>query len=177
MNTDTQFKKHLDELEKDGIDSLIIDLRGNTGGHLTSVENMMSMFLDKTKVIYQIESKGKTTKYYSKGKETKKYPIVVLVDELSASASEMLTATLKESYGATVVGKTTFGKGTVQELLDSNENQYKITTKKWLTPNGNWINEVGVKPDVEVDLDEKYLKEPTKENDNQLQKAIEVLTK
>ena len=177
MNTDTQFKKHLDELEKDNIDSLIIDLRGNSGGHLTSVENMMSMFLDKTKVIYQIESKGKTTKYYSKGKETKKYPIVVLVDELSASASEMLTATLKESYGATVVGKTTYGKGTVQELLDSNENQYKITTKKWLTPNGNWINEVGVKPDAEVDLDEKYLKEPTKENDNQLQKAIEVLTK
>lgn len=177
MNTDTQFKKHLDELEKDNIDSLIIDLRGNSGGHLTSVQNMMSMFLDKSKVIYQIENKGKTTKYYSSGTETKKYPIVVLVDEASASASEMLTATLKESYGATIVGKTTYGKGTVQELLDSNENQYKITTKKWLTPNGNWINEVGVKPDVEVDLDEKYLKEPTKENDTQLEKAIDVLTK
>lgn len=177
MNTDTQFKKHLDELEKDNIDSLIIDLRGNSGGHLTSVQNMMSMFLDKSKVIYQIENKGKTTKYYSSGTETKKYPIVVLVDEASASASEMLTATLKESYGATVVGKTTYGKGTVQELLDSNENQYKITTKKWLTPNGNWINEVGVKPDFEVDLDEKYLKEPTKENDTQLRKAIDVLTK
>lgn len=177
MNTDTQFKKHLDELEKDNIDSLIIDLRGNSGGHLTSVQNMMSMFLDKSKVIYQIENKGKTTKYYSSGTETKKYPIVVLVDEASASASEMLTATLKESYGATIVGKTTYGKGTVQELLDSNENQYKITTKKWLTPNGNWINEVGVKPDFEVDLDEKYLKEPTKENDTQLEKAIDVLTK
>lgn len=177
MNTDTQFKKHLDELEKDSIDSLIIDLRGNSGGHLTSVQNMMSMFLDKSKVIYQIENKGKTTKYYSSGTETKKYPIVVLVDEASASASEMLTATLKESYGATIVGKTTYGKGTVQELLDSNENQYKITTKKWLTPNGNWINEVGVKPDFEVDLDEKYLKEPTKENDTQLEKAIDVLTK
>lgn len=177
MNTDTQFKKHLDELEKDNIDSLIIDLRGNSGGHLTSVQNMMSMFLDKSKVIYQIENKGKTTKYYSSGTETKKYPIVVLVDEASASASEMLAATLKESYGATVVGKTTYGKGTVQELLDSNENQYKITTKKWLTPNGNWINEVGVKPDFEVDLDEKYLKEPTKENDTQLEKALDVLKK
>lgn len=177
MNTDTQFKKHLEELEKDNIDSLIIDLRGNSGGHLTSVQNMMSMFLDKSKVIYQIENKGKTTKYYSSGTETKKYPIVVLVDEASASASEMLTATLKESYGATIVGKTTYGKGTVQELLDSNENQYKITTKKWLTPNGNWINEVGVKPDFEVDIDEKYLKEPTKENDTQLEKAIDVLTK
>lgn len=175
MNTDTQFKIKLKQLEKDGIDSLIIDLRGNTGGHLTAVENMISEFLDKDKVIYQIETKSKTTKYYSKGDKTKTYPIVVLVDNDSASASEMMTAALKESYGATIVGTTTYGKGTVQELQDSNENQYKITTKKWLTPNGNWINEIGIKPDYEIELDEKYLIEPTDDNDNQLQKAIETL--
>jgi len=175
MNTDTQFKSQLKELEKDGLNSLIIDLRGNSGGHLTAVENMISEFLAKDKVIYQMETKTKTTKYYSKGNETKTYPIVVLVDNDSASASEMMTAALKESYGATIVGTTTYGKGTVQELQDSNENQYKITTKKWLTPNGNWINEVGIKPDYEIELDEKYFIEPTDTNDNQLQKAIEML--
>jgi len=177
MNTDSQFKTRLQQLEASEINSLIIDLRGNSGGHLTSVENMISEFLDGTNVIYQIESKTKTTKYYSKGKETKKYPIVLLVDGDSASASEMMTAALKESYGALVVGTTTYGKGTVQELQDSNERQYKITTKKWLTPNGNWINEVGITPDYEVELDEKYYIEPTDENDNQLQKALELLTK
>lgn len=175
MNTDTQFETKLKELEKEGINSLIIDLRGNSGGHLTAVENMISEFLNKNKVIYQMETKSKTTKYYSKGDETKTYPIVVLVDNDSASASEMMTAALKESYGAIVVGTTTYGKGTVQELQDSNENQYKITTKKWLTPNGNWINEVGIRPDYEIELDEKYLIEPTDANDNQLQKAIEIL--
>ena len=175
MNTDTQFKTKLKELEKDGIDSLIIDLRGNSGGHLTAVENMISEFLDKDKVIYQMETKSKIKKYYSKGNKTKIYPIVLLVDNDSASASEMMTAALKESYGATIVGMTTYGKGTVQELQDSNESQYKITTKKWLTPNGNWINEVGIKPDYEMELDEKYFLEPTDAHDNQLQKAIEIL--
>lgn len=176
MNTDIQFQTELKKLEQDNIASLIIDLRGNSGGHLTSVENMISQFLDKTKVIYQMEDKEKVTKYYSKGTETKKYPIVVLVDNESASASEMMAAALKEAYGATIVGKATYGKGTVQELQENKDTQYKITTKKWLTPNGNWINEVGIVPDVDVDLDIKYFSNPIKENDSQLQKALEVLT-
>lgn len=176
-NTDSQFKTELDELEKSKIDSLIIDVRGNGGGHLSSVESIMSMFLNKTKVIYQIEDKKGKTKYYSKGKETKKYPIVVLIDNDSASASEMLAATLKESYGATLVGKTTFGKGTVQELQDTATTQYKITTKKWLTPKGSWINKTGIKPDIKIELNEEHFTNPTKDNDNQLQKAIEILAK
>lgn len=175
MNTDSQFKTQLKKLEIEGINSLIIDLRGNSGGHLTAVENMISEFLDSTNVIYQIETKSEVTKYYSKGKETKKYPVILLVDEESASASEMMAAALKESYGATIIGKTTYGKGTVQELQDNNESQYKITTKKWLTPNGNWINEVGIKPDYEVELDNNYFFDPIKKNDNQLQKAIDLL--
>lgn len=175
MNTDSQFKTQLRKLETEEINSLIIDLRGNSGGHLTAVENMINEFLDSTNVIYQIETKSEIIKYYSKGKETKKYPIILLVDEDSASASEMMAAALKESYGATIVGKTTYGKGTVQELQDNNESQYKITTKKWLTPNGIWINEVGVKPDYEVELDNNYFLEPIKDNDNQLQKAIDLL--
>lgn len=177
MNTDVQFKNALIQLEKDGMESLIIDLRGNSGGHLTTVDNMISEFLDSDNIIYQIENKEKKTIYYSKGKENKKYSIIVLVDGDSASASEMMTAALKESYGATIVGTTTFGKGTVQELKDSNENQYKITTKRWLTPNGNWINGIGIKPDYEIELDEVYYEEPSKENDNQLQKALDLLSK
>lgn len=177
MNTDSQFKTQLEKLETEEFDSLIIDLRGNSGGHLTTVENMISEFLDNSHVIYQIETKTKTTKYYSNGKETKKYPIVLLVDKDSASASEMMAAALKESYGATIVGKTTYGKGTVQELQNNNGNQYKITTKKWLTPNGNWINEIGINPDYEVEINEAYFNNPTKENDEQLQKAIEILSK
>jgi len=177
LNTASQFKTRLNELEANKIDSLIIDLRGNSGGHLTAVDSMISQFLDKSYVIYQMEKKEKITKYYSKGTVTKTYPVVLLVDNDSASASEMMTAALKESYGATIVGKTTFGKGTVQELQNNNDSQYKITTKKWLTPNGNWINEVGITPDYEVELDEKYYIEPTDENDNQLQKALELLTK
>lgn len=176
-NTDFQFKTKLNELENKKIDSLIVDLRGNSGGHLLSVENIMSMFLNKDKVIYQIEDKGEKTKHYSEGTETKKYKIVVLIDNNSASASEMLAATLKESYGATLVGKTTYGKGTVQELHDTTSSQYKITTKKWLTPNGTWINGVGINPDVEIELNNAYFENPTNDTDNQLQRALEILGK
>ena len=173
-NTSNQFKQAIEELESKQIDSLIIDVRYNTGGHLTSVVEMLSNLLDSTKIIYQIESKGKTTKYYSKGKTTKSYPIVVLQNNGSASASELLSAALKEEYGATIIGEKSFGKGTVQELVSlPNDIQYKITTKKWLTPNGNWINGVGVSVDIEEKLSDTYINDPKEENDNQLQKAIE----
>lgn len=177
LNTYEQFKSSLTELEKSGIDSLIIDLRGNSGGHLTSVEDMISLFLDENNVIYQMEEKSKVTKYYSKGTVTKKYPIVLLIDGESASASEMMAAALKESYGATLVGTNSYGKGTVQELQTSKNIQYKITTKKWLTPKGNWINKTGLQPDLEVEQSEEYLVSPTKENDLQLSEAIKLLSK
>lgn len=178
-NTDQQFKEELAKLEKDKIDSLIIDLRDNTGGHLLAVENIMSLFFDKTHVIYQIEEKdGSISKKYSSGTKNKKYPIAVLVNKNSASASEMLTAALKEEYGAKVIGLNTYGKGTVQEVQTTKSGvQYKLTTQKWLTPKGNWINEVGIKPNIKVELSEEYFMSPTVENDNQLQVAIDNLTK
>ena len=88
-----------------------------------------------------------------------------------------MTAALKEQYGATLVGKTTYGKGTVQLTKDlSNGGMIKYTTEEWLTSNGNSINDVGIDPDVEVDLTEDYLNNPLdKKNDAQLQKAIEVI--
>lgn len=178
-NTDSQFKKELIDLEKKGINSLIIDVRDNTGGHLTSVENIISMFLDKKHVIYQIESKGKTTKTYSKNNDSKKYKVVMLVNENSASASEMLTAAMKEEYNSEIVGMKTFGKGTVQEVGNtSNTNlNYKITTKKWLTPKGNWINKKGIEPTIKVELSKEYIKNPSEETDNQLKTAIETAIK
>jgi carboxyl-terminal processing protease len=177
-NTYNQFKQELEKLEKEGIDGLIIDVRGNTGGHLTTVENILSLFLDKTHIIYQTEDKNGTVKAYSKGNETKQYNIVVLTNESSASASEILAAALSEEYNATLVGKKTYGKGTVQELktLPDGE-QYKFTTKKWLTPKGNWINEKGIEVDVEVEFNKDYYENPTYDNDKQLQTAINTITK
>lgn len=175
LNTYSQFSEQLKKLENDKIDSLIIDVRGNTGGHLSTVDDILSLFLDKKHVIYQIETKGEKEKFYSSGKVTKKYPIAILTDSYSASASELLAISLKEEYGAVTVGTTTYGKGTVQELKTVENGEYKFTTKKWLSPKGNWINEKGVEPTIEVTLDENYYKDPTEENDNQLQKAIEYL--
>lgn len=175
-NSYSQFKGELSSLEKSGIDSLIIDVRSNTGGHLTAVENILSLFLDSSHVIYQTEDKNGIIKSYSHGSVTKEYPIVILTNEASASASEILAAAMQEEYGAKIVGKHTFGKGTVQELktLPDGE-QYKFTTKKWLTPNGTWINGVGVATDIDVDFNKDYYDNPTHDNDKQLQAAIEAL--
>jgi carboxyl-terminal processing protease len=169
-NTYNQFKENLESLEKQGIDSLIVDLRDNSGGELNTATSIISLFMDKEKVIYQIEDKnGNVEKTYSKGKKDKTYPIVVLVNNNTASASEVLTAALKDNLNAKIVGEKTFGKGTVQTVMNtSTGEQYKLTTKKWLTPNGEWINEKGIEPDVEVKI--------SKDKDNQLDEAIKCLT-
>ena len=177
-NTYSQLKKHLNKLEKQNIDGLIIDLRDNSGGHLTAAEDILSEFLDKAHPIYQIKSKNNKTKYYSHGKETKKYKIALLVNENSASASEIVSSALKEQYGASIIGKKTYGKGTVQELQTlPNGEQYKLTTKSWLTSKGETIDKNGINPDYEVTLNEEYSKNPSDKNDNQLQKALEIILK
>lgn len=174
--TYSQFKKAVEKLEKEQVEGMVIDLRGNTGGHLTVVSDMLSLFMDKKHVLYQIEDKDKKTKYYSTGKETKDYPVVVLQNEGSASASELFTAAMKESYGAKVVGTKSYGKGTVQELNTLQDGtQYKFTTKKWLTPKGNWVHKKGITPDVTIELNDSYLENPTHDNDDQFQKAFVVL--
>ncbi|MBP3766583.1 MAG: PDZ domain-containing protein [Bacilli bacterium] len=176
--TSKQFEEELNKLEKEKIDALIIDVRNNSGGQLTTAVSVISNFLNSKKVIYQIEKDGKKTKYYSSGKVTKKYPIAIIQNGESASASELLSSSLKESYGATVIGNKSYGKGTVQEIIGlKNGDTYKFTTKKWLTPNGNFINKVGITPDIEVDLSDDYSKNPTDDTDNQLQTAIDYLAK
>jgi len=128
--------------------------------------------------MYQFEKEDKVTKVYGKGTDEKKYDIVLLGDGISASASEVLIAGLRENLNATFIGKKTYGKGTVQELVTLTDGtQYKITIKKWLTPNGNWVNETkGIVPDIEIELDEKYYETGKDEDDTQLQKAIEYLS-
>lgn len=175
-NTYDQFKNELARLESEGFESLIIDLRDNSGGHLTTVKNMISLFLDSSHVIYQTEDKKGRKKVYSTGKETKKYPIVIVGNAMSASASEVMIGALTEEYGAILIGNQTFGKGTVQELHSLiNGDEYKFTTKKWLTPKGNWVHNNGIQPKIEVTLSREYYGNPTEENDNQLKAAIDYL--
>lgn len=177
-NTSKQFTEELDLLEKDGIDSLIIDVRSNNGGRLTTVESIVSLFVDKSHTIYKIKKNKEVTAYKSKGNKNFEYPLVVLTNEYSASASELLTGCLKDNLNATIVGKKTYGKGTVQEVINlSNGDQYKITTKEWLTPNGTSVNGKGIKPDIEVELSKEYALNPSDETDNQLQTAIDYLAK
>lgn len=177
-NSYEQFKETLESLESDDIESLIIDLRDNTGGQLRAVDNIVSLFIDENNVIYQMKEKGKITKYYSHGNNNRKYPIVVLVNENSASASELMTGALKEVYNATIIGVNTYGKGTAQEVRTlENGEQYKFTTREWLTAKGNSIEKVGIEPNIKVEQDSKYFNEPTEENDVQLQSAITFLCK
>lgn len=175
-NTYDQFRTNIENLEKENISGLVIDVRGNSGGYLHSVTNMLDMFLPKGTVSYQIADKKTTYKYTATTSESRNYPIAVLVDKSSASASEILAVGLKESYDAIVVGTYTYGKGTVQTTKDlSSGGMIKYTIQKWLSPKGNWINDVGVKPTYEVELSKDYEDNPTDENDNQLQKALNVV--
>ena len=177
-NSYKQFKNKLEELEKEKISGLVIDVRDNSGGYLTSVTDICNLFLEKGKVIYQLEDSNGKVKKKDTTKEKRDYKIVVLINKGSASASEILASAIKESYGGDVVGTNSFGKGTVQQtkkLLDGS--MIKYTTQKWLTPNGNFINEVGVTPTKEVELDDSYLDDPKMENDNQLWEAVNLIVK
>lgn len=176
QKTYSQFKDALTKLEKQDMDSLIIDLRGNTGGYLSTVTNMLEEFIDKGNVIYQIQSSSGVKQYKTVKASEKKYKIVVLIDGGSASASEIMSAAMKEVYGATLVGQTTYGKGTVQTTKNlSNGSMIKYTIEKWLTPSGKNIDKEGIKPDYEIELGDSYKNNPTKENDAQLQKALDLL--
>lgn len=174
--TYSQFLTALRKLENDGMDSLIIDLRGNSGGYLTTVTKMLNIFIDKGKVIYKMQTQSGVMEYRTTTKSKRFYNIVVLIDQNSASASEIMAAAMKEVYGSKLVGKNTYGKGTVQITSNlSNGSMIKYTVEKWLTPNGNCIDGIGIKPDYDVELSDQYKASPSNENDNQLKKALEIL--
>ncbi len=176
-NTYEQFKTELNKLEEQKIEYLIIDVRSNTGGHLTAVSSILDLFLTKTQIKYQFLQNDEKTLVYGNAKANKNYEIVLLGDEASASASEVLIAALKENLNSKLIGKKTYGKGTVQKMVTLPDGtKYKITVKKWLTPKGNWINDTeGIMPDIEVALDSKYFDTNSDDDDNQLQKALEYI--
>lgn len=169
-NTAEQFKKELKKLEDEHIDSLIIDVRSNSGGYLTAVSEIINIFMKKGDITYKLKTKDKIDVVKDDTDEFRDYPIVVLTNSGSASASELLTGAMKETYHATIVGTKTFGKGKVQKIYTlSNGAMVKYTHQEWLTPDGNYIDGKGIEPDIEI----KY--EYKEKVDNQFEKAIEVL--
>lgn len=151
-DTYTELVKVLNDLEAQGMESIILDVRQNPGGSLKTVIDIANLFIDEGKNILQVQD-GKSEPHVYKAQSGKKYnlPITVLIDEGSASASEILAAALNESENVQLIGVTTFGKGTVQEVLTQEDGStIKLTTGRWLTANGDWINEKGVAPTIEV---------------------------
>lgn len=177
-NTTNQFERALLELEKENIDSLAIDVRDNNGGYLSTVQDIASLFLKKGDIIYKLDTKGFIETVKDNTNTSRSYPVAVITNKASASASEILAATIKESYeNGEVIGTSTYGKGTVQKAHElSSGATIKYTIQKWLTPNGNWINEVGLTPTKEIKLDEAYYENPIEENDNQLKETIKFLS-
>jgi len=181
-NVSTEFKEVYDELLSKNISGLIIDLRDNPGGFLTEVVKIADMLVPEGTVVYTIDNKGQRFDLKS-NKDRIEIPLVILVNEGSASASEILSAAVQDYKVGTIVGTNTYGKGLVQtvkslDILGENS-AIKLTTSEYFTPNGNKINKIGVKPDVEVELSEELKNKIIieKKEDNQLQKAIEILKK
>ena len=174
-----QFKKAVDALEEEGMHGLVLDLRNNGGGLVSAAESIADYMLPEGDVVVSFKGKGLPESVYVTSDEHQvDVPIVVLVNGESASASEVLTGALKDNDHATVVGTTTFGKGIAQGLFPMPDGSaLKLTTAYYYFPSGECIHEIGIKPDVEVELEEelKSLVEIPKEDDNQLQKAVEVL--
>ena len=175
----SQVEEALRELESEGIQKLIIDLRGNTGGYLDTAEGVASLFLKKGDLIYSLEDKNDKTSYYDQTTTRRTYPIVVLMNGNSASASEILAAALKDSYGAVIVGEKSYGKGKVQQTYNLKDGSMaKYTSARWLRPNGVCIDGVGIKPDYQVELYVEYGEDGKiiSVKDTQLEKAIEVIS-
>ncbi|WP_044476671.1 S41 family peptidase [Oceanobacillus massiliensis] len=160
-NTAKEFEEQLNALEKEGIEGLVIDVRGNPGGLLNVVEEMLALFVPEDMPYIQIEDgNGEKEEYHSQLGEKKGYPISVLINEGSASASEILAVAMKE-LGYDVVGETSYGKGTVQQAVPLGDgSSIKLTTYKWLSPKGEWINEKGVEPTVEAKQPDYYYTYP-----------------
>ncbi len=173
-----QYKDMFAELKDKGMERLVIDLRDNPGGLLTSVCDILREILPEGLIVYTEDKYGNREEENCDGKHQLDMPLAVLVNENSASASEIFAGAVQDHEVGTIVGTTTYGKGVVQELRQlSDGSAVKLTVSNYYTPNGNSINKVGIKPDVEVKLASELLNkdEITHEEDNQLQKALDVI--
>ena len=177
--TDEQFEAMIEDLKSQGMKGLIVDVRANPGGYLSSVVNMLDYILPKGLLVY-VEDKYGNRDDYTSDASCLEMPMVVLVDQNSASASEIFAGALKDYEYATLVGKTTYGKGIVQNIIPLEDGDaIKLTTAKYFTPKGNYIHGVGIEPDVEVeyeytgDIEAPY----DRQYDNQFLKALEEIEK
>lgn len=178
-DTAKDFEEKVKELESEGAKSLIIDLRNNGGGIVNEATDIADMLLDKGQtIISTVDKDNKTEVTYSKKDPTFTMPVVVLANENSASASEILSCSLQDNGRAKIIGTKTYGKGIIQTLLSLTDGSgLKITTEEYYTPKGTTIHKVGITPDEEVELPEtvKSIYSVTKDEDTQLKKAIETL--
>nr|WP_296083864.1 S41 family peptidase [uncultured Blautia sp.] len=176
--TPQQYKDMFAELKDKGMERLVIDLRDNPGGLLTSVCDILREILPEGLIVYTEDKDGNREEETCDGKNKLNMSLAVLVNENSASASEIFAGAVQDHGVGTIVGTTTYGKGVVQELRQlSDGSAVKLTVSNYYTPNGNSINKVGIKPDVEVKLASVLLNkdEITHEEDNQLQEALNVI--
>ena len=177
--TAEQFGVAIADLQAQGMQSLIIDLRNNPGGYVHIVVDMCNQILSEGTIVYTEDKNGTVLESYeADSKQSLDIPMVVLVNGNSASASEIFSGCMKDHGVATIVGTTTFGKGIVQQVIPLTDGSaVKLTIAKYFTPNGNDIHEKGIEPDVTVELPEELEYEPVipEEQDTQLQKAIEIL--
>ncbi|CEI81211.1 peptidase S41 [Oceanobacillus oncorhynchi subsp. incaldanensis] len=167
-HTGEEFEEQLADLEEQDIDGLVIDVRGNPGGLLDVAEEILQQFVPSDMPYLQIEdANGNAEEYVSNLDEAKDYPISVLIDEGSASASEIVAVAMKE-LDYDVVGETSFGKGTVQQAIPlGDDSSIKMTTLKWLSPGGEWIDGKGVEPTVEQRQDDYYYSTPIQVTDDE----------
>lgn len=172
--TPDQFTEGMAELRASNIEGLIIDLRSNPGGSLQAVCDIARQILPKGVIVYTVDKNGEREDYTCDGSHEIDIPVVVLVNQYSASASEILSGAIKDYKLGKLVGMTTFGKGIVQRVFDLKDGTaVKLTVSNYYTPNGNNIHGIGIEPDVEVEYDaDAYAKDKT---DNQLEKAVEVM--
>lgn len=176
-NTLKQFKKEYASLkENDNIQALIVDVRNNSGGYLSAARDISSLFLNSGDVVYQKVVEGKNEKIVTNLEKIIDIPVVVVVNESTASASEIFASALKENLNVPIVGSKTFGKATIQKVKEFSDGSFvKFTVQTWLTSNGSSINDVGIIPDYEIILDDNYYNSPSLENDLQIQKALSLL--
>lgn len=169
-STNGEWKKAIQQVRAKNPKGMVLDLRNNPGGYLDGAVDVSSDFLGSGVVVIQEEGSGNKKEFKVDGKPgLQGVPLVVLINGGSASASEIVAGALKDHGRARVVGEKSFGKGTIQEARTVGSSGLHITTARWLTPKGTWVNEVGIVPDVEVEDDSKT------EVDEQLQKAVELL--
>ena len=174
-STYQQFHDALEDLKSQGMKGLIVDLRNNTGGLLNSVNDILNDILPEGIMVYTVDKYGNREEYRSEGKTPLEIPMVVMVNEYTASASEIFAGAVRDYDMAKLVGTQTFGKGVVQSTLQLTDGSaLKLTIANYYTPNGTNINGTGLEPDAVVELDMAQQEDGTYA-DNQLQKGIEVL--